>query len=157
MNSDCYKLVDFNVPNIKIYDSLKSSLYNVFNDMWGGTRDNVIQYLKTIIDDSQIDKIFLDQDIEPSEYPEYAQAYLDQILRLTDDGDIMVFFPTLTPAKKILDNNMWKVYNASTGKVLKSILYKPVNFKLKYKLEQKIFDNYKDVYDEQMKTITTFA
>ena len=50
-----------------------------------------------------IDKIFLDQDIKPSEYPLYAQAYLDQILRLTDDGDIMVFFPTLTPAKKIMD------------------------------------------------------
>lgn len=50
-----------------------------------------------------IDKIFLDQDIEPSEYSDYAKAYLDQILRLTDDGDIMVFFPTLTPAKRIID------------------------------------------------------
>ncbi len=50
-----------------------------------------------------IDKIFLDQDINPSEYSDYAKAYLDQILRLTDDGDIMVFFPTLTPAKRIID------------------------------------------------------
>ena len=50
-----------------------------------------------------IDKIFLDKDILPKDYPLYAQTYLDQILRLTKDGDIMVFFPTLTPAIKILD------------------------------------------------------
>jgi ATP-dependent helicase HrpA len=51
----------------------------------------------------KIDKIFLDKDITHSDYPLYAQSYLEQILKLTDDGDIMVFFPTLTPAKKILD------------------------------------------------------
>jgi HrpA-like RNA helicase len=50
-----------------------------------------------------IDKIFLDKQIEQKDYPNYAQAYLDQILKLTTDGDIIVFFPTLTPAKKIID------------------------------------------------------
>jgi HrpA-like RNA helicase len=50
-----------------------------------------------------IDKIFLEKDITPGIYPAYAQAYLEQILQLTTNGDIMVFFPTLTPAKKIID------------------------------------------------------
>jgi HrpA-like RNA helicase len=50
-----------------------------------------------------INKIFLDKQISQDDYPKYAKAYLDQILKLTTDGDIIVFFPTLTPAKKIID------------------------------------------------------
>ena len=51
----------------------------------------------------KIDKIFLDRDIKKKEYPMYAAAYLEQILKNTNEGDIMLFFPTLTKVMAIID------------------------------------------------------
>ena len=50
-----------------------------------------------------IDKIFLERNISKLDYPVYAAAYLEQILKKTSDGDIMIFFPTLTKAVAIIE------------------------------------------------------
>ncbi len=50
-----------------------------------------------------IDKIFLKNHIDKKDAYKYMQQYIDQILKVTEVGDIIAFAHTMTPVMKIID------------------------------------------------------
>jgi HrpA-like RNA helicase len=50
-----------------------------------------------------IDKIFMKNHIDKKDAYKYMQQYIDQILKVTNVGDIIAFAHTMTPAMKIID------------------------------------------------------
>jgi HrpA-like RNA helicase len=50
-----------------------------------------------------IDKIFLTNDIQKKDAADIMKQYIDQILRVTETGDIIAFVQTMTPANKIIE------------------------------------------------------
>ena len=59
-------------------------------------------YHVPVQDKFSIDKIFLKKEIGKKDSPLYIQKYVDQILKVTTEGDVIVFVHSLTPANVII-------------------------------------------------------
>ena len=59
-------------------------------------------YHVPVQDKFSIDKIFLKKQIGKKDSPLYIQKYVDQILKVTTEGDVIVFVYSLTPANTII-------------------------------------------------------